>query len=130
MHVLVILNDAPYGSERTYQGLRMAEAMLTIEEDLELTLYLSNDAVLCAKAGQQTPDGYYNVERMLKPVLRRGTVMACRTCLEARGLQASDLLDGVREMWKEAVAAYRGEIAGTPKAQKPALSAATISLQA
>ena len=96
MHVVMILNDAPYGSERTFQGLRMADAMLTLEEDLELTLYLSNDAVLCAKAGQQTPDGYYNVERMLKPVLRRGAVIACRTCLEARGLKPADLVDGVR----------------------------------
>jgi len=96
MHVLVILNDAPYGSERSYQGLRMADAMLTLEEKLELTLYLSNDAVLCAKAGQQTPDGYYNVERMLKPILRRGTVIVCRTCLEARGLKQADLVAGVR----------------------------------
>jgi uncharacterized protein involved in oxidation of intracellular sulfur len=96
MHILVILNDAPYGSERTYQGLRMADAMLKLEEELELTLYLSNDAVLCAKTGQTTPDGYYNVERMLKPILRRGTVMVCRTCAEARGLTADDLMDGVR----------------------------------
>ena len=96
MHVMVILNDAPYGSERSYQGLRMADAMLTMEEDLELTLYLSNDAVLCAKAGQQTPDGYYNVERMLKPIVRRGTVIVCRTCAEARGLKPEDLVEGAR----------------------------------
>jgi uncharacterized protein involved in oxidation of intracellular sulfur len=96
MHVLVVLNDAPYGSERTYQGLRMADAMLKLEEELELTLYLSNDAVLCAKTGQTTPDGYYNVERMLKPIIRRGTVLVCRTCAEARGLTADDLMDGVR----------------------------------
>ena len=96
MRVMVILNDAPYGQARTYQGLRMADAMLTIEADLELTLYLSNDAVLCAKAGQQTPDGYYNVERMLKPIVRRGTVIVCRTCAEARGLKQEDLVAGAR----------------------------------
>jgi len=96
MDVLVILNDAPYGLERTYQGLRMADAMLRLEEDLDLTLYLSNDAVLCAKAGQKTPDGYYNVERMLRPIIRRGTVIACRTCVDARGLTADDLMEGVR----------------------------------
>jgi uncharacterized protein involved in oxidation of intracellular sulfur len=96
MHVLLVLNDAPYGLERTYQGLRMADAMLKLEEELELTLYLSNDAVLCAKAGQKTPDGYYNVERMLKPIIRRGSVIACRTCVEARGLTQEDFMDGVR----------------------------------
>jgi uncharacterized protein involved in oxidation of intracellular sulfur len=74
----------------------MADAMLKIEEELELTLYLSNDAVLCAKKGQTTPDGYYNVERMLKPIIRRGTVLVCRTCAEARGLTADDLMDGLR----------------------------------
>ena len=82
MHIMVILNDAPYGLERTFQGLRMADAMLKLEEDLELTLYLSNDAVLCAKTGQVTPDGYYNVERMLKPIIRRGTVIACTPCVK------------------------------------------------
>ena len=97
MHVLIIIHDPPYGSERSYQALRLADGLLQIEEDLELTVYLTADAVLCAKKGQQPPDGYYNVERMLKPVLRRGTVMACRTCMEARGLQAGDLVEGVRE---------------------------------
>ena len=97
MHVLMIIHDAPYGSERSYQALRLADGLLQIEEDLELTVYLTADGVLCAKKGQQTPDGYYNVERMLKPVLRRGSVMACRTCMEARGLKAEELIDGVRE---------------------------------
>jgi uncharacterized protein involved in oxidation of intracellular sulfur len=96
MHIMVILNDAPYGLERTFQGLRMADAMLKLEDELELTLYLSNDAVLCAKTGQKTPDGYYNVERMLRPILRRGTVIACKTCVDARGLGTDDLMDGVR----------------------------------
>jgi uncharacterized protein involved in oxidation of intracellular sulfur len=96
MQVMIILNDAPYGLERPYHGLRMADAMLKLEEELDLTLYLSNDAVLCAKRGQQTPDGYYNVERMLRPILRRGTVIVCRTCLEARGFSAEDLVEGVR----------------------------------
>ncbi len=96
MNVLVILNDAPYGLERTFQGLRMADAMLKLEEELELTVYLSNDAVQCAKRGQVTPDGYYNVERMLKPIIRRGSVIACRTCLDARGLRPEDLIEGVR----------------------------------
>jgi uncharacterized protein involved in oxidation of intracellular sulfur len=97
MQVLIILNDPPYGSERSYQGLRMADALLKVEEDLDLTVYLQGDAVACAKSGQQTPDGYYNVERMLRPLLRKGAVMACRTCMEARGLTEADLMEGVRK---------------------------------
>lgn len=96
MEVLIILNDAPYGHERTFHGLRMADALLKVEENLDLTVYLTNDAVLCAKKGQQTPQGYYNIERMLKPILRRGTVLACRTCVDARGLVADELMEGIR----------------------------------
>ena len=95
MNILMILHDSPYGSERPYQALRLAEALMKVEEDLELTVYLTSDAVLCAKKGQQTPEGYYSAERMLKPVIRRGCVMACRRCMEARGLASDELVDGV-----------------------------------
>ena len=95
--VLIILNEAPYGQERSFQGLRLADALLKLEDDLDLTVYLTNDAVLCAKTGQKTPNGYYNIERMLRPILRRADVMACRTCMEARGLTQEELMEGVRE---------------------------------
>ncbi len=97
MQMLIIINDAPYGSERSYQALRLADALIQMEEELDLTIFLLGDAVLCAKSGQETPDGYYNMERMLKPVLRRGAVMCCRTCMDARGLKVAELLEGVRE---------------------------------
>ena len=97
MQMLIILNEAPYGQERSFHGLRLADALLKLEEDLDLTVYLTNDAVLCAKKGQKTPTGYYNIERMLKPILRRADVMACRTCMEARGLTQDDLMESVRE---------------------------------
>lgn len=96
MRVLIVVNDAPYGSERTYNALRLASALLTVESELELTLFLLGDAVACAKAGQTTPQGYYNVERMLIPVQRKGLVLACETCLAARGLEAKDLVEGCR----------------------------------
>ena len=96
MRVLLIVNDAPYGSERTYTALRLAGALLASEPDVELTLFLIGDAVACAKAGQATPQGYYNVERMLLPVQRKGLVLACETCLAARGLRAADLVEGCR----------------------------------
>jgi uncharacterized protein involved in oxidation of intracellular sulfur len=51
--------------------------------------------VLCAKRGQQTPTGYYSIESMLKPILKRGTVMLCETCLAARGIAAEELMEGV-----------------------------------
>ena len=56
----------------------------------------SDLAVLCAKAGQNTPAGFYNVERMLAPILRRGLVLCCETCLDARGLRVEELIEGCR----------------------------------
>lgn len=96
MRMVIVANDAPYGSERTYNALRLASALLTSESELELTLFLLGDAVACAKAGQVTPQGYYNVERMIGAVTRRGLVLACETCLAARGIKAEDLAEGCR----------------------------------
>ncbi len=96
MRLLIIANDAPYGSERIYNALRLAGALLMSESDLELTLFLVGDAVACAKGGQSTPQGYYNVERMLTPIVRKGLVLACETCLAARGLAVEDLAEGCR----------------------------------
>ncbi len=104
MRALIVVNDAPYGSERTYNALRLGATLLTVEPELELTVFLVGDAVACAKRGQTTPQGYYNVERMLIPIQRTGLVLACETCLAARGLEAKDLVEGCR-------AAKLGELA-------------------
>ena len=95
MNVLVILNDPPYGTERTYNGLRLALNLLSKTQNVSLTVFLMGDAVAAAKAGQQTPNGYYNLERMLKGVLtRRGRVLLCGTCMDARALRPEETLEG------------------------------------
>ena len=66
MKVLLILNDPPYGTERVYNALRPAQALLKKEPQPEITVFLMADSVVAAKAGQKTPDGYYNVERTFK----------------------------------------------------------------
>ncbi len=91
MKALVILNDPPYGSERSYNGLRLAHA-LAKTQDSELRLFLMADAVACAKIGQQTPDGYYNLERMLRGLAAKGvSIAACGTCMDARALIDTEL---------------------------------------
>lgn len=97
MKVTLILNDAPYGSERVYNALRLADTLLKLEEDLELTVFLVGDSVWCAHRGQKTPEGYYNVGKMLLPIIRRGLVLVCETCMEARGLKQEDLIEGCRQ---------------------------------
>jgi len=70
---LVIINDSPYGNERPYNALRLA-LNLAKRADVLVRVFLIGDGVNCAMAGQKTPDGYYNVERMIKFVTRRGEV--------------------------------------------------------
>jgi uncharacterized protein involved in oxidation of intracellular sulfur len=97
MKVLFVLNDPPYGTERIYNALRLAHAFLKREPPAQVTFFLMADAVLAAKAQQKTPDGYYNLERMLKRVVAsRGQVPLCGTCMDARGMSEGELLDGAR----------------------------------
>jgi len=96
MRYLIILNDPPYGTERSYNGLRLAGSLVTKDEQAEVDVFLMGDAVACAKAGQTTPNGYYNLERMLKPVLRRGRVLLCGSCMDARGLKDAEVAEGVK----------------------------------
>tara|TARA_B100001167_G_C16483734_1_gene173500 strand:- start:124 stop:474 length:351 start_codon:yes stop_codon:yes gene_type:complete len=96
MKVLLILNDPPYGTERCYNGLRLANAMLKEEPVPEVTVFLMADSVACAKANQKTPDGYYNLERMLKGFVRKATLLLCGTCMDARGVAENELLAGAR----------------------------------
>lgn len=95
MRHLFILNDPPYGTERSYNGLRLASALLKTE-GVEVDVFLMADAVLCAKAGQTTPEGFYNLERMLKPIVRKGRVLLCASCMDARGLREDELAEGAQ----------------------------------
>jgi uncharacterized protein involved in oxidation of intracellular sulfur len=94
MRILMILNDAPYGSEGTYNGLRLAGS-LAKQEGVELEVFLIGDAVSGAHQGQKVPQGYYNVQTMLGAVLRRnGAVGVCGSCMDARGISDADLVEG------------------------------------
>ena len=94
MNTLLILNDPPYGSERSYNALRLAKAL--VGKDAQVSVFLMADAVACAKAGQKVPQGYYNLELMVKSVARKGEVLLCGTCMDARGLGDDELVEGAR----------------------------------
>ncbi|HEV2548896.1 MAG TPA: DsrE family protein [Stellaceae bacterium] len=111
MKVLFILNDPPYGTERCYNALRLASALVRNEAASEITVFLMADAVTCAKKGQKTPEGQYNLEHMLRQfTVANHRVLVCGTCMNARGLVETELLDGARrstmdELAKSTVAA-------------------------
>jgi uncharacterized protein involved in oxidation of intracellular sulfur len=96
MKTLLILNDAPYGSERTYNGLRLAGS-LSRQQNSQVKVFLIGDAVTSAKAGQKVPSGYYNVGTMIGAVVRHGGVVGvCGSCIDARGIGDAELLEGAR----------------------------------
>ncbi|TAN25024.1 MAG: hypothetical protein EPN30_05560 [Actinomycetota bacterium] len=116
MKILVILNDPPYGTERSYNGLRLAGA-LARREGVEVRVFLFGDSVGCAVANQKVPDGYYHLDRMTTSVLRHGGMIGlCGTCMDARGITEEVLVDGARRstleesadwtLWADKVISY------------------------
>lgn len=105
MKILFVVNDPPYGTERSYNALRLAGALVRHDPQPEVTVFLLADAVSCAKRGQKVPQGFYNIELMVKSVLRGGgEVLLCGTCLDARGLVEAELVEGTRRSSLDALA--------------------------
>ncbi|MFO8076067.1 MAG: DsrE family protein [Egibacteraceae bacterium] len=95
MNVLLVANGPAYGSESPFNALRLATA-LAAREDVAVRLFLMGDAVASAVAGQQLPNGFYHLDRMLGGLARKGgQIGACGTCMDARAIAEDQLTDGV-----------------------------------
>ena len=106
MNTLFILNDAPYGSERSYNALRLARALGTKEGET-VRVFLMGDSVACAKAGQKVPEGYYNAGDMVRMV--GGEVALCGTCLNARGIADNEIVPGATRGTLDQLATWTAE---------------------
>ena len=106
MKTLFIVNDPPYGTERSYNALRLARQLLKVG-DSEVKVFLVGDAVACAKAGQKVPQGYYNAGDMLGMIVRAGgEVSVCGTCIDARGISAEELIESALRSSMEILASW------------------------
>jgi uncharacterized protein involved in oxidation of intracellular sulfur len=109
MKVLIILNEPPYGNERSYNGLRLAGS-LARQKDVQVKLFLIGDAVSCSKNGQKVPQGYYNVQSMITLLVRHASLIgACGTCMDARGITDPELIEGVHRSSMEELTAWTME---------------------
>ena len=109
MQYLIILNDPPYGTERSYNGLRLANS-LAKTEGTAVSVFLMGDAASCAVGGQVTPNGYYNVERMLKVVTSKGGKLGvCGSCMDARGIKPEALVEGAHRSSMDELSAWTRE---------------------
>ena len=96
MKTLIFINDAPYGTEKAYNALRIAMTLQKEHSEVEVLIFLLADSLGCAIPNQKTPTGYYNIERMLKSVIAKGAkIKSCGGCSEARGISELNLIDGV-----------------------------------
>ena len=91
---LFVLNDPPYGTERSYNALRLAGTLARAEGE-EVKMFLLGDAVSCAKSGQKVPEGFYNLQLMLGKITCIGVAIGvCGTCMDARGIADGDVAEG------------------------------------
>lgn len=106
MKLLFILNDPPYGTERTYNGLRLAGTAVR-KEGVDVKVFLIGDAAASAKSGQKVPSGYYNLATMLGAIVRHGgAIGVCGSCIDARGIAEAELLEGTRRSSMDELTAW------------------------
>jgi uncharacterized protein involved in oxidation of intracellular sulfur len=106
---LFILNDAPYGTERSYNALRLAGSLAKVERDA-VRVFLIGDGVTCAHVHQKLPVGHYNIEVMLKTVIKQGgNIGVCASCMDARGIGDSELIEGTHRSSMDELTAWTRE---------------------
>jgi len=109
MNTLLIINGPAYGSDETFNAIRLALA-LAKRDDVQPRIFLMGDAVTAAIAGQTVPDGYYHLDRMLKSFVRKGGQIACcGTCMDARGLTRDHLIEEAPRSTMDELAAWTVE---------------------
>lgn len=106
---LFILNDAPYGTERSYNGLRLAGA-LAKQPKQGIRVFLIGDGAGCAHVHQKVPAGHYNIEVMIKNVVKLGgSVGVCASCMDARGIGDDELIEGTHRSSMDELASWSAE---------------------
>jgi len=70
--ITMIITGAPYGNENVWNGLRLALTLSSSSIGANVNIFLLGDSVGAAKKGQVTPEGYYNLGKMLQELVERG----------------------------------------------------------
>jgi uncharacterized protein involved in oxidation of intracellular sulfur len=93
---LFILNDPPYGTERSYNALRLAGSLSKADGE-HVRVFLIGEGAACAHGHQKVPQGHYNIEVMLKAVSKHGgEIGVCSSCMDARGISDAELVEGTQ----------------------------------
>ncbi len=87
MKTLIIFNREPYdNTDVTWNGLRLAETLR--KNNVEVRIFLMNDAVDMARDACKPPEGYdQDLSEMLKALIANGVpVKVCGTCMARCGI--------------------------------------------
>ena len=68
--ITMIVSSSPYGDERIWNALRLAEALSCSSAKVKINIFLIGDAVNAAKKGQKPPKGFYNIGKCLQTLSR------------------------------------------------------------
>ena len=89
-NALLVFNRNPYdGTDITWNGLRLAEALLNA--GLEVNIFLMNDSVDLARDITKPPEGYFDLGKMLKELIKKSVpVKVCGTCKVRCGIHKGE----------------------------------------
>lgn len=95
MNVLFILNDAPNGTGRTLNALRLA-CTLSMRTSIYVRIFLVGSAMLCARKGHSLHTEQDEAEALIRAVIGHGgDVRVCATGTKESGdAFGSELLEG------------------------------------
>ncbi|MEX2683368.1 MAG: DsrE/DsrF/TusD sulfur relay family protein [Candidatus Sigynarchaeota archaeon] len=92
--IAVIIGQAPYTAERPYTALRFVNTALL--DGHSVKLFLIEDGIFAALK-KQNPTEYPNVIKWIEQGIEAGLeVKACAVCMKARGVEESDMVNGVK----------------------------------
>lgn len=104
MKYLFIFNDSPYGSQRAYNGLRLAAA---VARKSKVQVFLLGDGILCGIAGLSPAHADYNPQELLHVISETGAELsACGTCMEARGVSDAQLIACIKRSTMDQLVAW------------------------
>ena len=95
MKITIFIGSGPYTSERPYTALRFAYTALL--DDNEVKIFAFEDAIFALKKNQ-SPANVYNIEEWVSKCLEEEgiEIAACGVCMKSRGMDKSELVDGIK----------------------------------
>ncbi len=89
--VLIILSQAPFDGDTTWNALRLASTLL--DRKSPVRIFVMNDAIDVVRRGS-TPEGAeFDLQAMLRGLLPRGgRIKICTTCINRCGIGHGDVI--------------------------------------